>query len=71
MPTEEVLSYFTAKKDDSTGEYVMYRPDMPYPLQSTVIRDKIIRVNTQTGEINMTPLFPDDDTKDSTQGDGH
>ena len=49
----------------------MYRKDFPYPLVSTLIRDKIITVNTQTGEINLTPLIPDDDDKESTQDDGH
>ena len=73
MSHKDILSRFRAEKDYITGKYRLYRKDLQpeNPLLSTIIDEIKVTVNEETGDINITPLFPaDNDKRTSTPQDG-
>ena len=71
MPEKEILSHFRAEKDFISGKYRMYRTDLQpdNPILSTIIDDKQVIIDEDTGDIKLCPLPVSDN--DTAPQDGH
>jgi len=73
MPEKEILSHFRAEKDFLSGKYRLYRNDLQpdNPILSTIIDDKQVTIDEDTGDIKICPLFPSDNDTNKAPQDGH
>ena len=71
MPEHEILSHFRAEKDYLSGKYRMYRNDLQpdNPILSTIIDDKQVTIDEDTGDIKLCPLLVSDN--DTAPQDRH